>query len=120
MSEKRSISAQVLVLLGFSAMIGGMIDPLEGSLVILAGLAFVTIGAALTHSRHMRLLIFSLVFVAAGVAALWGLSAVGGFGGTTSGRSIWWGLLLLPYPLGWITGVVGAAKKLREGFGPAT
>jgi hypothetical protein len=78
----------------------------------------VTIGAALTRSRHTRLLSSSLLFVTIGVAALWGLSAVGGFGGTT-GRSIWWGLALLPYPLGWITGVIGAAKKLREGFGPA-
>jgi hypothetical protein len=120
MSEKRSIAAQVLVLLGLSAMVGGLLDPLEGSLIILPGIALVTAGAALTGSRHMRLLVVSLVFVAAGVAALWGLSAVGGFGGTTSGRSVWWGLLLLPYPLGWITGVVGAARKLREGFGPAT
>ena len=119
MSETRSITAQVLVLLGFSAMVGGLLDPLEGSLIILPGIALVTIGAALTRSRHTRLLSSSLVFVTLGVAALWALSAVGGFGGT-SGRSNWWALALLPYPLGWITGVVGAAKKLREGFGPAT
>lgn len=119
MSEKRSITAQVLVFLGFSAMIGGLLDPLEGSLIILPGIALVTIGAALTRSRHTRLLSSSLVFVTVGVAALWGLSALGGFGGA-SGRSIWWGLALLPYPLGLITGVVGAAKKLREGFGPVT
>lgn len=119
MSEKRSITAQVLVLIGFSAMVGGLLDPLEGSLIILPGVALVTVGAALTRSEHTRLLSSSLVFVAVGVTALWALSAVGGFGGTT-GRSVWWGLALLPYPLGYIAGMVGAAKKLREGFGPTT
>lgn len=119
MSEQRSIAAQALVFIGFSAMIAGILDPLEGSLVILAGVVLVTIGAAMTRSRHTRLLSSSLVFTAVGVSALWALSAVGGFGGTT-GRSIWWGLALLPYPLGFIAAIVGAAKKLREGFGPAT
>lgn len=118
MSEKRSISAQVLVFLGVSAMVGGFIDPLEGSIVIVAGIVMVTIGAALTHSRHTRMLSWSLALVGIGVGALWGLSAVGGFGGTT-GRSYWWGLLILPYPIGWIAGLVGAARKLREGFRPA-
>ena len=55
----------------------------------------------------------ALALVALGVGALWGLSAVGGFGGS-SGRSMWWGALLLPYPAGWILGVVGAVRVLRE------
>jgi hypothetical protein len=118
MSENRSISAQVLVFLGASAMVGGFLDPMEGSIVMLIGIVLVTIGAVLTHSRHTRLLSWSLAFVALGVGALWGLSAIGGFGGT-SGRSSWWGALILPYPVGAIVGIVGAAKKLREGFRPA-
>lgn len=117
MSEKRSILAQVLVFVGLSAMVGGVLDLMEGSVVILAGIALVTIGAALTRSRYMSLLYGSLACVAVGVAALWGLSAVGGFGGT-SGRSSWWGLLILPYPIGLIAGLVAAARKLREGFRP--
>ncbi len=117
MSETRSIAAQVMVLLGLSALVGGVLDPMEGSVVIVAGSLRVAIGAALTRSRHTRLLSWSLAFVAIGVGALWGLSAVGGFGGT-SGRSYWWGLLILPYPMGWISAIVGAAKKLREGFVP--
>ena len=115
MSEKRSISAQLLVFLGFAAMVGGFLDPMEGSVLILAGIVLLTVGAALSHSRHTRWLSWSLALVAIGVAALWGLSAIGGFGGST-GRSSWWGLLILPYPLGWILGLVGAAKKVREGF----
>jgi len=34
-----------------------------------------------------------------GVGALWFLSSLGGIGGK-SGHSIWWGLLILPYPTG--------------------
>src|SRR4030095_8259159 len=34
-----------------------------------------------------------------GVAALWGLSAIGGFGGT-SGRAYLWGMLIVSYPIG--------------------
>ena len=44
---------------------------------------------------------------------MFGMSALGGVGGT-SGRSIWWILLCLPYPIGWVLGLVGAARKLRE------
>jgi 4-hydroxybenzoate polyprenyltransferase len=37
---------------------------------------------------------------------LFGLSAVGGFGGTT-GRSAWWAVLILPYLAGWAVGILG-------------
>jgi hypothetical protein len=43
------------------------------------------------------------------------LSLFGGIGGNT-GRSMWWGLVILPYPVGWIIGVAGAALALVESF----
>jgi hypothetical protein len=46
------------------------------------------------------------ILIAAGVAAMWGVSTVGGFGGS-SGRSMWWGVLLLPYAAGWVMAVWG-------------
>jgi hypothetical protein len=95
-------------------MLIGAVDPLEGSLVILPGTGMVALGALLGNSRHRTLLSWSFVMVAVGVGALWGLSALGGFGGS-SGRSNWWGLVLLPYPIGWIMGLVGAIRRLREG-----
>lgn len=104
---------RTLVAVGLVAMIVGAVDPLEGSVLILPGIALVAIGARLGHSRHQALIDSSLALVAVGVGALWGLSAVGGFGGST-GRSNWWGLLLLPYPIGWVMGLVGAAKRMRE------
>ena len=57
--------------------------------------------------------------VALGVATLWAMSALGGVGGDT-GRSIWWLLVLLPYPVGWILAVVLAARTLSEGRRPVT
>ena len=51
-----------------------------------------------------RVLVF--ILIAIGVGALWGLSAMGGFGGS-SGRSMWLGLLILPYLIGWSMGIWG-------------
>jgi hypothetical protein len=105
--------SRILVIAGLAAMLIGAVDPLEGSLVILPGTGLVALGALLGKSRHRTFLAWSLVLVAVGVGALWGLSAIGGLGGRT-GRSYWWGLILLPYPIGWIMGLVGAIWRLRE------
>ena len=59
------------------------------------------------------ILLTAFVLIAVGVGAMFGMSAMGGIGGN-SGRSIWWILLCLPYPVGWILGLIGAASKLRE------
>ena len=105
--------SRILVIAGFAAMLIGALDPLEGSLVILPGTGMVALGALLGKSRHRTLLSWSFVLVAIGVGALWGLSAIGGLGGRT-GRSYWWGLMLLPYLIGWSMGLVGAIRRLRE------
>jgi hypothetical protein len=42
---------------------------------------------------------------------MWVLSAFGGLGGAT-GRSPWWGLTILPYPAGWIMGIIGLVVRL--------
>ena len=78
--------SRILGIVGFLAMLIGAIDPLEGALVILPGIAMVTIGALLGHSRHGKFLTRSLVLVAVGVGALWALSAVGGFGAIRTAR----------------------------------
>lgn len=110
--------SRVLIIVGLVAMVIGAIDPLEGSLVVLPGTGLVALGALVGHSRHRVLLCWSFVLVAVGVGALWSLSSIGGFGGHT-GRTNWWGLVLLPYPAGWIMGLVGAIRDLREGPGRA-
>jgi hypothetical protein len=101
-----------LILIGLIAMVGGAVDPLEGSVVILAGSALVALGAYLGADPRARLSWAALALLAVGVAAMFAVSALDGFGGRT-GRSSWWGLLLLPYPVGWVIGLIAAARCLR-------
>ncbi|MBU1694437.1 MAG: hypothetical protein KJ726_06800 [Verrucomicrobia bacterium] len=107
--------SNILVFVGLIAMLVGVIDPLEGSLIILLGSGLVALGAFLGKSRYRKLLGWSFALVVVGMGALWGLSAVGGLGGST-GRSMWWALLLLPYPVGWIMGLVGVILRLIESY----
>jgi hypothetical protein len=108
-------TARTLVIAGLIAMVGGALDPMEGAVIILVGTALAAAGTALSRSHHERWLYASLCLTATGVAALFLLSGMGGFGGT-SGRSWWWGVLILPYPVGWLLGLFAATRKLREGF----
>jgi hypothetical protein len=104
----RKLWSRILLIVGFLGMLVGAIDPMEGSLLILPGSGLVALGAFLGEGERRvvayRVLVFFLIVM--GVGALWGLSAVGGFGGP-SGRSNWWGVLILPYLIGWSMGIWG-------------
>ena len=101
-----------LVIVGLVLMVIGAVDPMEGSLVILGGSILVAVGAVLSRTRY-RLPIIALALIVVGVGAMFGMSALGGVGGNT-GRSPWWLLACVPYPIGWVLGLIGAASKLRE------
>jgi len=101
-----------LVIVGLVLMVIGAGDPLEGSVVILGGSLLVAVGASRSHTRS-RLPVTALILIALGVAAMFGLSALGGVGGS-SGHSMWWLLLCVPYPVGWILGLIAAASTLRK------
>ena len=113
--KARSLWSKVLVIVGLIAMLIGAIDPLEGSLIILPGSGLVALGALLGRSRHRLLLCWAFILIAIGVGALFLLSSRGGVGGST-GRSNWWLLVVLPYPVGWIMGLVGTILRLKEPF----
>ncbi|HET9425387.1 MAG TPA: hypothetical protein VFO55_08455 [Gemmatimonadaceae bacterium] len=106
-----------LLVTGLLAVFVGTMDPLEGSVAILAGFVLVTIAAGLRHSRRRNGLAWSVSLVAVGVATMFVLSAYGGVGGRT-GRSMWWALTILPYPIGWIIGVVESVRLVREPSAP--
>jgi len=93
--------SQLVVVVGLVAMLLGAFDPLEGSVLILAGGGLVALGALLGKNPQWRFLGVAFVLSAVGVGALIGLSAVGGVGGR-SGRSMWWLLTAVPYPVGWM------------------
>jgi len=109
--------SRTLVIAGGIVMLAGIVDPLEGSVVILAGSGLVTLGTFLGDTGRSLLVYWICIFIliAVGVGAMFALSAVGGFGGTT-GRSMWWGLPILPYPVGWIMGMVSLSARLTRTF----
>jgi len=89
-------------------MLVGAVDPMEGSVVILPGSALVALGTFLGQNdrRMIAFRVWAFILIAIGVGALWGLSWVGGIGGN-SGRSMWWGVLILPYLIGWCMSIWG-------------
>jgi len=105
--DARNLWSRILIIVGGIAMLVGAIDPLEGSLLILPGSGLVALGTYLGQGerRLITYRVWVFILVAIGVGALWGLSAVGGFGGP--GRSNWWGVLILPYLVGWSMGIWG-------------
>ena len=104
----RDLWSKILTVVGGLAMVVGAIDPLEGSVLILPGSGLMALGAYLGQAerRLVAYKVWAFVLVAMGVGAMWGLSVAGGFGGT-SGRSNGWGLLMLPYLIGWSIAVWG-------------
>jgi len=97
-----------LLIAGYVAMLVGAIDPMEGSVLILPGSGLVALGTFLSHEQRWiiiyRLWVFFLIII--GVAAIWGFTMLGGIGGTTA-YSMWWALLIVPYPVAWSMGIWG-------------
>ena len=91
----------------------GLIDPLEGSLAILPGTAVIALGAFLGKSRLRKLLVWAFALTALGIAIMFAVSSRGGLGGST-GRSHWWALLMLPYPVGCVMSLVGGIRAFSE------
>ncbi len=111
--DRRELWTRILGIAGLVLMVLGAIDPLEGSVVIVAGSAMAAAGAYLGRSRHRLMLFRALGLILAGVAVMFGLSAMGGIGGST-GRSMWWALAIVPYPVGWVLGLIGSVRRILE------
>jgi len=96
---------RIIYITGVIALIIGAIDPLEGSVVIAAGILLLTLATFLARDRHWKIFLLSLILIAIGVFFLFYFSSLGGFGGTST-LSWWWGTLILPYPIGWLVAIV--------------
>jgi hypothetical protein len=117
----RMVPSRFLLVFGGLAMVVGAVDPLEGSFLILPGSGLVALGTYLAQAERWLITFRMWVFIliAIGVGAMIGLTAVGGIGGR-SGHSIWWGLLILPYLIGWSLGIWGpGAPRWMSGLGIA-
>jgi hypothetical protein len=100
--------SNALRVFGGVGLVVGSLDPLEGSALILPGSALLALGSYLGREdrRILAYRTWSFILVALGVGALFGLSAIGGVGGS-SGHSAWWALLILPYLVGWSLDIWG-------------
>lgn len=96
---------QYLSVAGITLLLLGVIDPMEGSVVILAGSLLYTISAFIKSNSQRYWLLGSLAMIAAGVFFLFYFSSLGGIGGN-SAYSYWWGLLILLYPIGWVITII--------------
>lgn len=97
----RDRKLQIGFITGVFMVLLGVIDPLRGSILVLLGsglLAFVTHLFPDPHARYYRI---AAVLILIGVLALWVLTSLGGFG---EGGDLSYGLgvLILPYPIGWL------------------
>jgi hypothetical protein len=104
MKEKTKLS-RIIFIIGVIALIVGAIDPLEGSVLLVAGCALITLSMYMTRDPHWKIFASCLALIGIGVFFLFYFSSLGGFGGTSS-LSWWWGTLILPYPIGWLIAIV--------------
>jgi hypothetical protein len=95
----------IIYIFGIIAMIIGAIDPLEGSVLVVLGSALLGLSTYLKRDRHWKIFLSSTLLIFVGVAFLFYFSSLGGFGGASK-LSVWWGLLILPYPIGWLLAIV--------------
>lgn len=96
---------RIIYIIGVIALIIGALDPLEGSVVIAFGGSLIALSTYVTKDRHWKIFLTSVIMILIGVFFLFYLSSLGGFGGTSS-LSWWWGILILPYPLGWLMSII--------------
>jgi hypothetical protein len=113
----RTLWSRILRAVGSIAMLLGTLDPMEGSPLILPGSGLVALGMYLGGKERKTVLYWTrvIILIAVGVGAMFALIAVGGIGGK-SGHSMWWGILILPYPVGWLMAVAGGVASLVQLF----
>ena len=120
MREKTQLT-RTLYIIGVYVLILGVIDPLEGSVIILGGNALIVISLFMTNDYQRKHFLASLIMIAVGVGFMFYLSSLGGFG-KEGPLSWWWATLIIPYPAGWlfaigllITRMVNKRKEKKLG-----
>lgn len=96
---------RITYIIGIIAFLIGVLDPLEGSVVIALGSLLISVSTFILKDKHWKIFLATFAMILIGVVFMFYLSSLGGFGGT-SNLSWWWGILILPYPIGWIISVV--------------
>ena len=103
--KKKIPWTHLIFILGVIGLLIGILDPLEGSVVIAVGSVLIAFAAYFKKDSHYKIFILISFLIVIGVCFLFYLSSLGGFG-STSKLSWWWGLLILPYPIGWLIAII--------------
>lgn len=103
-----------LFITGIILLIAGALDPLEGSTLIVVGSGLSAIATYLMKDRHWKLFLSAFIMIFLGVIFLFYFSSLGGFGGSSS-LSVWWALLILSYPLGWLMELILLVIRMLKG-----
>lgn len=103
--KEQSTWIRFVYIIGIISLALGSLDPMEGSVVIVVGSVLLALTTWFTHDRHRNLFMICSILIVIGVGFLFYLSSLGGIGGTSK-YSMWWGLLILPYPVGWLTSII--------------
>ena len=96
---------RITYIIGVIALIIGILDPLEGSVVIASGIALLAFSTYLTHDRHWKIFFILLIMIVTGISFLFYFSLLGGFGGQST-LSWWWGTLIPSYTIGWLISII--------------
>jgi len=113
--KKYLLSHKYQLYAGVTLFILGSLDPMEGSLLIAPASLLIAYARYRTGHKHWPIYTGTALAIVVGVAALWYLSSLGGFGtGSPKHLSYWWGLSIAPYPLGWITLLVLLLLSLKK------
>jgi hypothetical protein len=109
-----------IYIFGIIALIIGAMDPLESSVLVVLGSSMLGLSTYLKRDRHWKAFLISTLLIFTGVICMFYLSSLGGFGGKTT-LSLWWGLLILPYPIGWLLSIslliIRAVKNFMQAAG---
>lgn len=107
---------RIMYVAGVVAFLVGTLDPLEGSVIILAGSILLAVATYLKHDTQRWLFISAAGLMLFGIICMFYFSNLGGFGGSST-LSWWWSALIIPYPAGWllivITLIIRAVRKHR-------
>lgn len=103
-TSKKNKLYRILFTVGILFFYVGILDPMEGSVVISCGIVLITLTSYLRKDPKAYLFLIAMIAVITGVIALFVVSSFGGLG--KDALSPWWGLSFLPYPLGWIFGTL--------------
>lgn len=114
--KEKATWARAMYIVGVVALIIGAVDPMEGSVVIAIGSTLAALSTYVTHDRDQKIFFAAMIMIVLGVFFLFYFSSLGGIGGHST-LSLWWGILILPYPMGWlisiITVIIRAVKKRK-------